>query len=338
MIKTVEPKDKKQFDRLAVHPLQSWEWGEFRLKTGIEVVRLGRYEKDKLTETAQITFHPVPFASLTIGYFPKGKIPSFEMLEKLMELGKKKNAILIKLEPDVEKSRFHLKNPHLKVSPYPLFTRYTFRLDLTLKDEELLSKMHPKTRYNIRLSQKKGVYVRQDNSDTAFENYLKLMKETTLRQKFFAHTEKYHRLMWETMKEAGIAHLLTAKYKTAEGREETLVVWIVFMFNKVLYYPYGASTNLYRQFMPSNLIMWEAIRFGKKNGAEVFDMWGALGPDPDPADPWYGFHKFKEGYGPVLTELTGSFDLVVNPVAYPLFNGLQWAREIFLKIKADLRR
>src|SRR3990167_8705903 len=184
MIKTVEPKDKKQFDRLAVHPLQSWEWGEFRLKTGIEVVRLGRYEKDKLTETAQITFHPVPFASLTIGYFPKGKIPSFEMLEKLMELGKKKNAILIKLEPDVEKSRFHLKNPHLKVSPYPLFTRYTFRLDLTLPEDQLLSKMHPKTRYNIRLAQKKGVFVVEDNSDEAFETYLKLLKATTIRQKF----------------------------------------------------------------------------------------------------------------------------------------------------------
>ena len=338
MIRIVEHKDKIQFNKLAFHPLQSWEWGEFRLKTGIEVLRLGRYVKDKLTETAQITIHPLPVASLTIGYFPKGNIPSGEMLEELMELGKKKNAVMIKLEPHVEKSQFHLKHHRLKPSPYPLFTRFTFQLDLSTSEDQLLSKMHHKTRYNIRLAQKKGVFVVEDNSDEAFETYLKLLKATTIRQKFFAHTEKYNRLMWETMKGAGMAHLLTAKYKTGEGREETLAAWVLFLFNNVLYYPYGASANLYRQYMPSNLMMWEAIRFGKKNGAEVFDMWGALGPDPDPTDPWYGFHKFKEGYGPVLTELIGSFDLVVNPVAYPLFNGFHLAREIFLKIKMSLRR
>src|SRR3990167_9543339 len=96
MIKTVEPKDKKQFDRLAVHPLQSWEWGEFRLKTGIDVLRLGRYEKNELVETAQITFHPIPFTSLTIGFLPKGKIPSLLMLENLKEAGRRKNTIHIK--------------------------------------------------------------------------------------------------------------------------------------------------------------------------------------------------------------------------------------------------
>jgi lipid II:glycine glycyltransferase (peptidoglycan interpeptide bridge formation enzyme) len=80
--------------------------------------------------------------------------------------------------------------------------------------------------------------------------------------------------------------------------------------------------------------MWEAIRFGKKKGARLFDMWGSLGPDPDPKDPWYGFHRFKEGYGPTLVEFVGSYDLVVNPILYYLYNFTYITREVFLKIKS----
>ena len=84
--------------------------------------------------------------------------------------------------------------------------------------------------------------------------------------------------------------------------------------------------------MPSNLMMWEAIRFGQRHGAKLFDMWGALGPDPKPSDPWYGFHKFKEGYGPELVEFIGSFDLVINPAVYRLYNLVHGIRELYLKL------
>ena len=88
--------------------------------------------------------------------------------------------------------------------------------------------------------------------------------------------------------------------------------------------------------MASNLMMWEAIRFGKKNGAKMFDMWGALGPNPNPKDPWYGFHRFKEGYGAKLTESIGTYDLVINPYLYPLYNLADRLRWVFLKLKSYL--
>ena len=40
----------------------------------------------------------------------------------------------------------------------------------------------------------------------------------------------------------------------------------MFVYKNTLYYPYGASTNLYKETMASNLMMWEAIKFGKKLG------------------------------------------------------------------------
>ena len=340
------------FNKLALHPLQSWEWGEFRKKTGIEVVRLGRYEKNRLLETAQITIHPLPFTSYTIGYFPKGNIPSSEMLEKLTEVGKQYNCIFIKLEPNIEKDTPILrygdikeKNkkslnilisqyPNIFPSPHPLFTRYTFQLDLTKSEEELLKNMHHKTRYNIKVAQKHQVVVKEDNSDEAFAAYFNLLAATTKRQKFYAHDRRYHKFLWETLKPAGIAHLLTANYQMA-GKNHILAAWIVFLFNDVLYYPYGASSDQCKNIMASNLMMWEAIRFGKKQRAKIFDLWGSLGPDPDPSDPWYGFHRFKQGYGPKLIEFIGSYDLVINLNLYKFYNLVHKIRETFLKIKSN---
>jgi len=356
MIREVVFIEKIHFNRLALHPLQSWEWGEFRKKTGVEVHRLGRFEENLLKETAQITIHPLPFTNFTIGYLPKGAIPSEEMLKALIETGKKYRCIFIKLEPNVTHTPNHPNFPHrpnfpITPSLHPLFTKYTFQLDITKSEEELLSAMHHKTRYNIKVARTHKVVVKEDNSSQAFERYLELTFETTKRQKFFAHDRRYHTLMWETLQPSGIAHLLTATYRPqnhpgggrmdSPGVKETgatkiLVAWIVFLFNDILYYPYGASSNEHRNVMASNLMMWEAIRFGKKHNAKLFDMWGALGPDPNPHDHWYGFHKFKQGYGPKLVEFIGSYDLVIEPNLYRIYNLIHKGRELYLQLKSQL--
>jgi lipid II:glycine glycyltransferase (peptidoglycan interpeptide bridge formation enzyme) len=336
----VSEKDRKQFNNLTSHPLQSWEWGEFREKTGIKVIRLGKYEKDLLVEVVQITIHKIPFLNLNIGYIPKSQIPSKEMMEELIITGRKNRCIFIKLEPNIiqNDSKFQIPNSKLQIvkSPHPLFTKYTFTLDLSKSEETLLKSMHGKTRYNIKVAEKHGVKIRENNSPDAFEQYLKLTEETARRQEFFAHNRKYHTEMWEHLHTSGIAHLFTAEY-IDDKKSKILTAWILFLFNKVLYYPYGASSNLHRNVMASNLMMWETIKWGKKMGAVSYDLWGSLGPNADPKDPWYGFHKFKQGYGTTLIEFVGSFDLIINPIQYKLYNTAFFIRSFLLKIKAKLR-
>lgn len=338
MIREVTEKEKNQFNALAPHPLQSWEWGQFRKKTGIRLLRFGRYEKNVLRETAQITLHPVPYTNRCVGYFPKGIWPSEEMMGTLFEEGKKHNCIFIKLEPNVPAKEFRIQNSEFRIqeSPHPLFTKYTFMLDLTKSEEELLAAMHPKTRYNIKVAQKHGITIQEDNTAPAFEEYLHLTFETTRRQHFYAHTKAYHQLMWETLGNENIAHLFTATYQK-DGATHILAAWIVFLFNGVLYYPYGASSDRFRNTMASNLMMWEIIRWGKRHGAKQFDMWGALGPNPDPKDSWYGFHRFKQGYGAALVEFAGCYDLIINPPEYTLYTCLHAVRATLLKVKAALR-
>lgn len=310
----------------SVHPLQSEKWAEFRKRTGVNIAKISNLF---------VTLHNVPHTKYKIGYLPKGPDLNKKLMEDLFKLGKEENCIFIQLEPNVERNESKAyKFDHLYPSAHPLFTKYNFILDLTKSEEELMKNMHPKTRYNIKLAEKKGVRVMEDNSDEAFDEYLKLTQETTRRQKFYAHSKNYHKIMWETLKTKGEslnnlgAHLLKATYNG-----ETIVTWILFVLADTLYYPYGASSQKYKEVMASNLMMWEAIRFGKKLGLKKFDMWGSLGENPDQKDPWYGFHKFKQGYGPKLVEYVGSYDLVINTRLYFLYKIANKMRWFILRLK-----
>lgn len=310
----------KELD-LRTHPLQSPAWGAFRKAMGVDVAWVNNW---------LLTFHKVPFTPWTIGYFPKGPKPTRAMIETLETLGRKKNAIFIQLEPNVLQPTTHNLQP-LIPSHHPLFTKYTFILDLTKSEEELLREMHSKTRYNIKVAQKHGVVVNEDSN--AFEQYLRLTKETTNRQGFYAHNETYHRTMWNVMHKADIAHLFTASYKG-----EIVSTWIVFIYGNTIYYPYGASSREHRNVMAPTLLLWEIARWAKKKGLRYFDLWGALGPPPtgghDENDPWYGFHRFKQGFGPDLIEFVGSYDLIIIPILYRLYSIVDTLRWFVLKVLA----
>lgn len=339
MIKSVSTEQKESFNKAANHPLQTWEWGEFRKRAGNEVVRLAYFQNGRIKKTFQIMLHKIPGTKFRIGTLIKGPAPTKADLAALKTLAKEKLAIFIKLEPNVPvyinaKPTIYKKDKLTSllkeagaVPGKTLFTPTTFWIDLTKNEDELLQSFHSKTRYNIRLAKRQGVEIVEDNSKKAFEKYIKLTRETVMRQRFYAHTEKYHRLMWQTlnteMVERGqrpIARLLTARYKG-----EIITTWIVFVWHKFLYYPYGASSKKYRGVMANNLMMWEAIRYGKKLGLTTFDLWGR--------EPGKGFTKFKEGYNPNLIEFLGTWDLVTSKLYYPykIADRLRW---LFLRAKS----
>lgn len=333
-------KNALQFNAFVTHPLQSYEWGEFRKKLGTTVIR-EQLSRGESIETVSMTLHPIPRTSLTVGYVPKCTFLSEKMLTLLSDRAKKHKAIFIQFEPNLlvsQKNEFEkrYKKPHFSMVPsaHPLFTKYTFILDLKKTEEELLKNMHSKTRYNIRVAQKHGVVVKEDNTDAAFKKYLELTEETTKRQHFFAHTKTYHKTLWEVLshtRNQKSVNALTSHLFTATYENKTLAAWIVFVFKDTLYYPYGASSSEERHVMASNLLMWEVIRFGRKLNLSFFDMWGALGPDASPKDSWFGFHKFKQGYNPTHTEFIGSYDLVLNQFLYKGYTYLDTIRWTILK-------
>ncbi|EKE14918.1 MAG: femAB family protein [uncultured bacterium] len=317
-----------EYNKLSLHPLQTWEWGEARKKTGVEVLRLSDGKN-----VFQLTLHslvPSPkslIPNYKIGYLPRSIFPSKTVLNFLYEYGRKNKIIFFKIEPYVEKSKLQPTNYNLQPSPHPLFPTWTQILDLTKSEEELLKSFHSKTRYNIRLAEKKGVVIKEMSTEEGFKIFSKLYFETCKRQKYFGHTPKYHKIVWNSLKK-DFAHILVAFYN-----DVPLAAYELFYFKNTLYYPYGGTSLEYRNLMASNLLMWEVIKLGKKLGAEKFDMWGSLGPNYDPTNPWSGFTRFKEGYATKFTEFVGSYDLVINPMLYKIYNAIYSLREIYLKFK-----
>ena len=61
-------------------------------------------------------------------------------------------------------------------------------------------------------------------------------------------------------------------------------------------------------------------------------MWGSLGQDADPRDPWYGFHRFKQGFNPNLIEFVGSYDLILKPALYKIYTVADTIRWKYLKM------
>lgn len=308
-----------------IHPLQTNAWANFRKEWGNEILK---------TKYGYLTLHKIPLTKYKVGMFIKGPTPTSKMLKELKKIGIKNNLIFIKLEPNTRKNEkiiSLLKNSGA-IPGKTLFTPTTFWINLKRTEEKLLKSFSSKTRYNIRLAQKHGVKIKVDSTSprlrgagNSFEKYLELMKDTVQRQGFYAHTKKYHQLMWKHLKKAKMAHLLTATYKN-----KIITTWVLFENNGVLYYPYGASSIKHKKVMANNLMMWEAIKLGKKMGDHTFDLWGR--------EEGKGFTRFKEGYRPEVVEFLGTWDLIINKPAYTVYKLSEMIRWLLLRLKAKLTK
>jgi len=277
------------------HLVQSPLWGEFKEKMG---------NPSYSVSGVQFSLHKLPLLPFFVAYAPKVDLEKVDFKE-IFQKAKELKAIVVRFDIPVSNKEF----PLLKKSPKDTFAKHTVSLNLTPSLDDLFKNFKEKTRYNIRLAQKHGVVVKESSDISIFLN---LNKETAKRQGFYVHSDDYYKTMFEIFHNKGLATQLTAYLG-----EEPLACWILVVFKDVLYYPYGASSNQHREAMASNLLMWEAIKLGKSLNCKLFDMWGATNNEKD---PWWGFTKFKLGYGGELVEGGVSQDLVINNFIYTFFN------------------
>lgn len=209
--------------------------------------------------------------------------------------------------------------PSSTISPHNIQPPRSMIVDIKGSEDEILARMKQKTRYNIRLAEKKGVTVRAWDDIPAFH---KMMQSTGARDNFGVHSLAYYRRAYELFHPTGMAELLVAEY---EGRP--LAALMVFRHGKRAWYVYGASTDEERNRMPTYLLQWEAMRWARARGCEEYDLWGV--PDEDEAileagfetrhDGLWGVYRFKRGFGGKLKRAMQAVDRVYNPFLYRLY-------------------
>ena len=331
-IKLLTDNDQKIYDSVIIHPVQTWNWGEFQKSQGHTIFRFGVFDsKDKIKTAFTVSFHTIPKTKYSIGTILRGPKVTEEILKAVRKIAQEQNAIFIKFEPDIAKPDASMSFANLFVSPKVAFYPHTFKVDLTKPEEKLLSDMHSKTRYNIKIANRYGVEVKEMTNDKGFEIYLKLLFDTTKRQGFYLHSLKYHRDLWKILKDTDMPHIMLASY---QGK--VLSAFMLFKLKDQLFYPYGASLDIHREVMAPTLLMWESIKLGQKMKCNTFDMWGCLGPDAKEGENGYGFHRFKQGFNGNPYEYVGTYDFIINPLFYKLYNLVDKLRWKLLRLKAKL--
>lgn len=334
--------EKSQYNKLVKHPVQTWEWGDFQIGEGHKVYRLGVFDNEKMVSAYSVSFHKIPHTDYSIGTILRGPQVDEEMIKNVRKIAADEKAIFVKFEPDVYQKTFDANNnptslqvnmdfPGLKISPKVAFYPYSYVVDLTLSEDQLLANMHSKTRYNIRIANRYGVKVYEKTDPAGFRTYLDLLFETTKRQGFYLHSREYHENLWKILKPTGMVHIMLSEYQG-----QVLSAFMLFVLKDKLFYPYGSSKFEHKEVMAQNLLMWETIKFGKKLNLKKFDMWGSLGPDAQESEQGYGFHRFKQGYGGQLVQFVGTYDLVINPQLYRLYNLVDHYRWRLLRLKASI--
>jgi lipid II:glycine glycyltransferase (peptidoglycan interpeptide bridge formation enzyme) len=190
--------------------------------------------------------------------------------------------------------------------------RNTVLIDLTPDLDRLLANMKQKTRYNIRLAERKGVTVRT-GATADLPLLYQMYAETARRDDFVIRDESYYLSLWTTMLAAGLAEPLLAE---VDG--EPVAGVVIFRFAGRAWYMQGMSRPAHREKMPNYLLQWEAMLRAKASGCTVYDLWGA----PDEfveSDPLWGVYRFKEGLGGQVSRGLGAWDLPIKPLAYRLY-------------------
>src|SRR4051812_19421769 len=101
LLRDITDAERQTYNAVVSHPLQSFEWGEFRKKTGVTVIRRGLFNHGTLVSGFQVTIHKIPKTNFTIGYLPKGHMPTKEVIEELKKIGREEKCLFIQLEPNV---------------------------------------------------------------------------------------------------------------------------------------------------------------------------------------------------------------------------------------------
>jgi len=253
-----------------------------------------------------------------------------QILNDLAELAIQKNAIFIKIDPNVCTGTGVFGTPNYVIdqlgdivlrdlqdkgwrnSNEQVQFRNTVLIDLDLSEKELLSRMKQKTRYNVRLANRKGVRIRVGTSND-FDMLYQMYAETSIRDEFVIRERDYYFALWGKFYDAKMAVPLIA-----EVNDEPVAALILIWFEDCAYYMFGMSRQAHREKMPNYLLQWEAIKKGKELGCKVYDLWGA--PDEfEKFDPMWGVYRFKEGLGGKVVSYIGAWDFTSRPYLYRVY-------------------
>lgn len=319
--------------------LQSDMWRKFQEAVGHQTLRLAGegFRGNGIV-------HELPLAGKYV-YFPRGPILRIENQEfrienlatEITKATKEKNAKWIRIEPGSEEELAEYKKifeKKLVKAPHDVQPREVLVMDIAPEEDTLIQKMKSKTRYNIRLAEKKGVRVFATREKKYQEAFLDLMKLTAARKEITPHPQSHYAHFFSTLPPENL-FLFVAEYQ-----EKVLAANLLVLSGDMATYLHGGSSDEHRDLMAPYLLQWEQIRFAKQKGCVQYDMGGVktqpfLTSNISSPTSWMGITRFKQGFAPntAPTVFPGTYDIVLDKWAYFLYNQLSRLRGFVVKFQ-----
>jgi lipid II:glycine glycyltransferase (peptidoglycan interpeptide bridge formation enzyme) len=330
IVRLATESDKERWDDFVMNVsdgsfLQSWFWGQLQKEQNNSFWRI-IFEKDnEIQAVTMVIKKTLPFGGCWL-YVPRGPVfgKTSEMSEvgklwqdKILEMASKEKAVFVRCDPvwedEGKKSWFEEKGWY-KASR-EIQPQHTLVLGLEKSEEELMAGMHTKTRYNVRLAERKGVKVSFSTDTKDIDVFLGLSREVTKRSSFGYHPDNYYKTMLKALKENNMIEVAVAKHEGV-----ALAANILVTFGGVATYAHGASSVKKRNVMAPQLLMWESIKRAKLNGAKQFDFYGVAPPESDKEHSWSGITRLKRGFSGERKSYIGAYDYVLRLGMYRVLN------------------
>lgn len=295
--------------------LQSTDWLEFQKSIGRKA---WSYGGDSIQ--ANIIEHDLPYTNKTYLYAPHGpflvseefptelKTSFSSFLDYTKKLTRESNSIFIKIEPQDDLIAELLAPMGFKKSTREIQPHKSVIINLEPPEDQLLGQMHHKTRYNIRLAEKRGVYVKEEGD---VEKFWRLLTRTAKVDRFATHKKYYYQRLFNFFQSG---QSISSKMFFAYLKDRPIAGMMNFHYSDTVYYVHGAMDRGYKSLMAPYLMHWEAMMKSKAEGFQYYDFWGI------DAQRWPGVTRFKLGFGGQTVEYPGSFDLPISKFWYGLYN------------------
>jgi len=313
--------------------LHSWEWGEFQKYIGKKVWRFLIEDNGDILLAGLLIKHSLPLQKNYL-YCPRGPVINQKYFQKLnnpnnnqknllldtvnlffqsvKNIGKQEKSIFLHWEPE----NLYFESSQLVSSPKQIQPHQTLILDLTQSEEELLSQMHPKTRYNIRLGERYGLELMRLPTIDGFSFFWSLLQKTVRRQEFRSYPAEYYQKMLTFLGgpipenfSALKVDLFLARYQN-----QLIAANILAFFGEKVVYLHGASDYQYRKFMAPQWLQWQQIKEAKSLGYKKYDFWGI------DEIRWPGITKFKKNFGGKIVNYPLAFDLILDKFWYKIYS------------------
>ncbi|MDD5362924.1 MAG: GNAT family N-acetyltransferase [Ignavibacteria bacterium] len=185
---------------------------------------------------------------------------------------------------------------------YTFIDHLNYIVDLNAGEDVCWKNMNPKRR-NVRKAIKEGVVFREINYDKDMDTAYDILENIYKRARLPLPEKKYFQKALEVMGRDGIFKIFGGYYK-----DMLIGVMYVLCYKGIIYEWYTGSYNKYLHLRPNDLIVWEIIRYGIRNGFKTFDFGGAGNPNKE-----YGVREHKKKFGGIEYN-TGRFVIEHKPL------------------------